>query len=472
MARMEPQIEELHPAPDAWQVARSFAGLPHLLFLDSADHAQPNRFNRYSYVAADPLRWITGRTDNRSPPRMNDLAQLLYDVKFAPVAEVPPFQGGIAGLFGYDLAHLFEKLPRARVPATGPDLAVGVYDWVISWDHVENRAWIVSTGAGIADRAKARLAQVKEWMQNPPGQIEERESTCYMPEPTAYTFERCPNVGSNVTPGQFKAAVARVIEYIRAGDCYQVNLSQQLTCPNTGDLSHLYERLRTRNPAPFAGFLSISSQQQLVSASPEQFLRADATGRVTTRPIKGTRPRSEDPERDAANLTELQASAKDRAENVMIVDLLRNDLGKVCAYGSITVDRICEPESYPTVHHLVSEVNGQLRNDKTPLDLLMAAFPGGSITGAPKIRAMEIIAELEPDARGAYCGSLGYLGFNGTMDLSILIRTMMVDPHCARFSVGAGIVADSDPEREYAETLVKAEGMCRALGVSLSGCWS
>jgi para-aminobenzoate synthetase component 1 len=472
MASMEPLVVELKPAPDAWRVARSFAGLPHLLFLDSANHPQTNRFNRYSYVTADPIRWISARTDDRSPPPLEELAQIMRDVKIQCVAGLPPFQGGISGMFGYELAHLFEKLPHARIESDGPDLAVGIYDWVISWDHVENRAWIVSSGLGDGTRAGNRLAQVKSWLATTPLRTERPDAVCYMPEPSHYSFEVCPIVGSNFTPAEFRAATSRIIEYIHAGDCYQVNLSQQLSCPNTIDVCNIYEQLRSTNPAPFAGFLAINSKQTLLSASPEQFLRVDHTGCVTTRPIKGTRPRSHDPARDAANLAVLQLSEKDRAENVMIVDLLRNDLGKVCEYGSIKVERVCEPESHPTVHHLVSEVTGQLRKGKTALDLLIAAFPGGSVTGAPKIRAMEIITELEPDARGAYCGSLGYIGFNGTMDMNILIRTMTADSITVRFNVGAGIVADSDPEKEYFETLVKAEGMLQALGVSLSDLWS
>jgi para-aminobenzoate synthetase component 1 len=252
-----------------------------------------------------------------------------------------------------------------------------------------------------------------------------------------------------------------VIEYIRAGDCYQVNLSQRLLAPLREHPLDLYGRLRTLNPAPFGAYFDLGDFQ-ILSASPERFLRV-TNGEVETRPIKGTRPRGRTPEEDAALAAELAASPKDRAENVMIVDLLRNDLGRVCEFGSVRVPTLCEVESFRFVHHLVSEVRGKLRPGLGPLDLLAAAFPGGSVTGAPKVRAMEIIAELEPTARGPYCGSLGFVGFDGSMDTNILIRTFTAGRGWVQFPVGGGIVADSDPAREYEETLHKAAGLLRAL---------
>jgi para-aminobenzoate synthetase component 1 len=223
----------------------------------------------------------------------------------------------------------------------------------------------------------------------------------------------------------------------------------------------LYEKLRNRNPAPFAGYFDLGDHA-IVSASPERFLCVRA-GEVETRPIKGTRPRGKTPAEDQRLAHELLASPKDRAENVMIVDLLRNDLGRVCEYGSVRVEALCKLESYPFVHHLVSEVRGQLRAGLGPTNLLRAAFPGGSVTGAPKIRVMEIIAELEQTARGAYCGCLGYLGFDGNMDTNLLIRTFVLSKGWLHFAVGGGIIADSTPEKEYAETWHKAEGLLRAL---------
>jgi para-aminobenzoate synthetase component 1 len=270
-----------------------------------------------------------------------------------------------------------------------------------------------------------------------------------------------PGLTSNFSHAGYLQAVRRAIDSIYAGDVYQVNVAQRLLAPLVDSPIDLYLRLRERNPAPFAAYFDVGDVA-IASASPERFLRVQ-NGEVETRPIKGTRPRWPVPEADMFSAGELRESDKDRAENVMIVDLLRNDLGRVCEYGSVRVIEPLRLETYEFVHHLVSEVRGRLRPDSGPIDLLRAAFPGGSVTGAPKIRAMEIIAELEPTARGPYCGSLGYIGFNGTMDTSILIRTFTCGRGWVQFPVGGGIVAQSSPEREYEETLHKAEGMIRAL---------
>jgi para-aminobenzoate synthetase component 1 len=277
----------------------------------------------------------------------------------------------------------------------------------------------------------------------------------------AYPLPQLPGLSSKFSRGQYLAAVCRAVEYVHAGDCFQVNLSQRLLHPTALPPLKLYRRLRERNPAPFAGYLDLGDFA-VASASPERFVRVEG-GEVETRPIKGTRPRGPTPEEDRVRAAELLHSEKDRAENVMIVDLLRNDLGRVCAYGSVRVAALCRLESYPTVHHLVSEVRGRLRPGLGPVDLLRASFPGGSVTGAPKVRAMEIIAELEPTARGPYCGCLGYVGFDGSADTNILIRTFTVGKGWVQFPVGGGIVADSRPVGEYEETLHKAEGLLRAL---------
>jgi len=257
-------------------------------------------------------------------------------------------------------------------------------------------------------------------------------------------------------------AVARVIEYVYAGDIFQANLSQRLEAPLAGTPFELYRRLRRRNPAPFAAYLAFGDVV-VVSSSPERFLCVDDDRRVETRPIKGTRPRGVGPEHDAALALALAESDKDRAENVMIVDLLRNDLSRVCRPGTVHVPELFALEHYQTVHHLVSTVVGELAREHDALDLLRAAFPGGSITGAPKVRAMQIIAELEPTQRGVYCGSIGYLSATGALDTSIVIRTYLVVGRDVYFQVGGGIVADSDPEQEYRETLDKARGLIAAL---------
>ena len=461
-----PLIEELSPPPDPWATARQLSEWPHLLFLDSADADAPSRLSRYSFVTADPVKWIESRTDDPAPATFADIGKLIEQYPVPPCAV--PFPGGVAGLFGYDLAHLTEKLPRPRFDEfRTPDLAVGVYDWVIGWDHQSKRSWIASTGVGGGNdkqrQAKQRLEGVRQRLR---GKAPEQRMQCgpvfHLDAAYEVTLPDCPGLVSSFPPGGYQAAVRRAIKYIHAGDCYQVNLAQRLAVAGHYDELDLYARLRQRNPAPFAGYLQLE-RFTIASASPERFLSVDAHGRVETRPIKGTRRRLADPVADAAAQAELLASPKDRAENVMIVDLLRNDLGKVCAYGSIQVAKVCALESYRTVHHLVSEIVGQLRPGRTAVDLLAGAFPGGSVTGAPKVRAMEIIAKLEPTARGPYCGSLGYLAFDGSMDSNILIRTITLGNGWAQFPVGAGIVADSDPEQEYEETLAKAEGLLRAL---------
>jgi para-aminobenzoate synthetase component I len=470
-----PVAVELAPAPDPWQVARRLAHLPHLLFLDSSE--KHGEHGRYSYIAAEPdwmsERWV-GR-QSTEPIGIERLCQSGFHHRTIP--GLPPFQGGVAGLFGYGLGRVLERIPPMRFDEFQiPDLATGVYHWVISFDHVQQRAWIVSTGfphsgpALCKERATDRLRRVLTLLALPdssrdlpfPCKSRTDESSIEGLRPQ-YPLPGFPGVTSNFDRAGYEAAVARAVEYIHAGDCFQVNLSQRLLAPLREHPLELYGRLRQLNAAPFAGYFDLGVHQ-ILSASPERFLRVYPDGEVETRPIKGTRPRGATTEDDARLVHELAASPKDRAENVMIVDLLRNDIGKVCEYGSVRVSRVCEVESFRFVHHLVSEVRGKLRPGLGALDLLAAAFPGGSVTGAPKVRAMEIIAELEPTARGAYCGCLGWIGFDGAMDTNILIRTFTASRGCAQFPVGGGIVADSVPAREYEETLHKAEGLLRALG--------
>lgn len=481
-ATVAPCVEELTPFLDPWEVARRLASLPRLLLLESAS-SHPT-LGRYSFVAADPFHWLRARgrilVEAGAEPRWADpfaaLREHLSRWRVETIAELPPFQGGAAGLFGYDLCHHIERLPRPRHDEfETPDLAVGFYDWVIGFDHLQRRAWIVSTGLPETEpdrrrqRAFLRLKAVRHWLTDSDGKngaatVRERENnhSPTIATPTdLFPLPNYPGVFSNFDRAGYLAAGRRAIEYIHAGDCFQVNLSQRLLHRTTLSPLELYARLRARNPAPFAGYFDFG-EGTVVSASPERFLRIK-DGRVETRPIKGTRPRGQTPEEDARRRDELLHSAKDRAENVMIIDLLRNDLGRVCAYGSVQVPAVCRLESYRTVHHLVSEVVGQLRTGLGPVDLLRAAFPGGSVTGAPKVRAMQIIAELEPTARGPYCGSLGYLGFDGSMDTNILIRTFTMGRGWIQFPVGGGIVADSTPEGEYEETIHKAEGLLRAL---------
>jgi para-aminobenzoate synthetase component 1 len=470
-------VQELSPTPEAWDVCRQLAHLPHLLFLDSA--SGPAELGRYSYVTAQPFAclrsrgrqvWLNGEKLRGANP-LAVLAEQLEGFATESITGLPPFQGGVAGLFGYGLCHHLERLPRPRCDEfTVPDLALGFYDWVVAFDHVEERAWLISTGlpertpARRRQRADKRLRSVRQWLRQPPREPRLHLATDELSLDAlsrSYSLPHLPGVHSTFDRPGYLAAVRRAIEYIHAGDCFQVNLAQRLLHPATLPPLELYGRLRERNPAPFAGYFDLGDFV-IASASPERFLHV-RDGKVQTRPIKGTRPRGATPAEDQAQIAELLASPKDRSENVMIVDLLRNDLGRVCRYGSVQVAALCRLESFRTVHHLVSEVRGVLWPGRGPVDLLRAAFPGGSVTGAPKIRAMEIIAELEPTARGPYCGSLGYIGFDGSMDTSILIRTFTVGRGWMQFPVGGGIVADSDPVREYEETWHKAEGLLRAL---------
>ena len=442
-----PVAVELVPATDPWQVARKLAHLPNLLFLDSSEF-HPDR-GRYSYVMAAP---------DAVQPHFQDLNPTEAR---SSIPDLPPFQGGVAGLFGYGLGREFERIPAPRRDEFQvPDQFTGTYVWVVSFDHVLNRAWIVAPD-------RSRLEWVRAQFREPAAQARVNAGPCLrVGLPTLapqYPLPGFPGVTSGFDRSGYEAAVARVVEYIRAGDCYQVNLSQRLLSPLREHPLDLYGRLRQLNPAPFSAYFDLGDFQ-ILSTSPERFLKVE-NGEVETRPIKGTRPRGRTPEEDAALVAELISNPKDRAENVMIVDLLRNDLGRVCEYGSLTVPAVCEVETFRYVHHLVSEVRGKLRPECRPFDLLKAAFPGGSVTGAPKVRAMEIIAELEPTARGPYCGSLGFIGFDGSMDTNILIRTFTAGRGWLQFPVGGGIVADSDPHREYEETLHKAAGLLTALEV-------
>ncbi len=434
------QVLPLVPAPDPFATCVRFSGLPYLLFLDSSAQGA---LSRYSFLAADPVAVA------RTPEAARDM---LRSHRHAPLPGLPPFQGGIAGYVGYDWGAELEHVarPRAdRLTPNLPDVALALYDWVIAWDHLEEKAWLITTGN--EERAAARTAWVRDRLLAPPPAV---------PNHPAHAPE---HPQSSVSRAEFEAGVARIREYIAAGDVYQVNLSQRFHAPFLGSALALYRRLRARNPAPFGAYLEFGDAQ-VASISPERFLRLDATTRAAeARPIKGTRPRGTTAAEDAVLARELLESEKDRAENVMIVDLLRNDLGKVCRPGSVRVPKLFALESHPTVHHLVSTVTGELAEGADAFDLLRAAFPGGSVTGAPKIRAMQIIAELERAPRGLYCGAIGYVSASGAMDFNIPIRTIVLRDGSATFPAGAGIVWDSEPAAEYDETLAKARTMIEAL---------
>jgi para-aminobenzoate synthetase component 1 len=474
---ISPEILELRPAPTAVEVFRALSDGPHCLFLDSALRHQ--QLGRYSYVTADPF--VYRQFTLLTPDPLARLAADLETLGGERVAELPAFQGGAAGLLGYDLARSLEALPAPRCDDFQcPVLAYGLYDVVVAFDHLTERAWIVSQGwpAQSVSQRRERAGDRLEVFRRRIAKVTkgEREGHATGPRSTAappptpialsgaeanYTVPGHRKLLSNFTAEGMQATVARGIESIRAGDIFQVNLAQRLLYPARDGAQSLYERLRHDNPAPFAGYFDLGDRQ-IVSASPERFLQVDDR-HVETRPIKGTRPRGQGAEADLFIGDDLRESEKDRAENVMIIDLMRNDLSRVCEDDSVVVSQLCALETYQYVQHLVSAVTGRLAADRGLIDLLRAAFPGGSITGAPKIRAMQIIADLEPHARGAYCGSLGYMSWDGAMDSSILIRTITASGGWWQFPVGAGIVAQSDPRREYEEMWDKAEGLLQAV---------
>ncbi len=378
---------------------------------------------------------------------------------------LPPFLGGAVGYFGYDLGRLLESL-SATNPAdeTLAELDVGFYDWVLAADHLSGENWLVATGlpAGTEAAARARLAEIEARLDAPARASKEPEGSkesgrARDPKPLRFR--------SNVSKADYLEAVRRAKEYIAAGDIYQVNLSHRLEGEWTDSAWPLYERLREASPVSYGAYLDLG-EGKVLSASPELFLRLDGR-RVQTRPIKGTRPRGRTPEEDRMLGAELLSSEKDRAENLMIVDLLRNDLGKVCRVGSVHVPELFGIEGYSTVWQMVSTVRGELRSGLGAVELLRACFPGGSVTGCPKIRAMEIIEELEPVRRGVYCGSIGYISFGGAMVTSIVIRTLVLQQGKIHLQVGGAIVSDSDPEAEYEETLAKSRAALHALGTEL-----
>ncbi|WP_417390722.1 aminodeoxychorismate synthase component I [Gimesia sp.] len=471
-----PLVEELIPCPDLEQLLLEFAGEESLLVLDSA--RQSSLQGHYSYLMCNPLT----RTQIQTAELGSDPFALMREVQARHQVEsipgLPPFQGGFAGLLSYELGRCWEEFPRATQDEFQlPDFAVGFYDWVIAWDHHQHRAWLIVQGFEpslnsqqyelATQRSQSVKARIDAVLFDPSRKIDHRPLQNLEPPlprealSSAFPLEGYPHIFSNFSKAEFQKRVAKIIEYIYAGDIFQANFSHRLLSPTTTHPAELYLNLRAKNPAPFAGYFAWDDWAVL-SASPERFLNV-SDNEVETRPIKGTRRRKYVPEADLLTRDELRESEKDQAENVMIVDLLRNDLSRVCQPGSIRVPHLCSVETYETVQHLVSEVRGQLKPDQTVWDLLAAAFPGGSITGAPKVRAMEIIAELEPTVRGPYCGCLFYAGLNGEFDSNILIRTFTVRKGWIQFPVGGGIIAQSQPRLEYEETLHKAAGMIAAL---------
>ncbi len=489
---MRPLIQEIASAHTPESLVGQLTGEDHVVLLHTSSFESPQA--RYSVVAARPFLVFRsyGSRCEVTRPRTPDpgprtqfgnpwhiLDALLARCELLDEIDLPFPLGGCFGGWGYDLKNFTEpKLARRAVNDLElPDCCVGFFDSLAVFDHQLDKTFVVSTGLD-ADGARSE-GRAGEQMGFWTIQLQSRPANAGptvlsagpggFPADPGKTRQECPRNSqagkpawhSNLSRADFLSAVDRAQRYIRAGDIYQVNLSQRLTAPCDFSGWELFRRLGAVSPAPFSAFLKFDDFQ-LASSSPELFLRLSGS-HIMTRPIKGTRPRGADPTRDAQLAYELQTSAKELAELVMITDLLRNDLGKVCEFGSVQTPELARLEQFAQVQHLVSTVEGRLRTDVTHLAALAACFPGGSITGAPKFRAMEIIDELEPLTRGPYCGCHGYLGFNRESQLSITIRTAICKDGLAHFNVGAGIVADSVPEAEYEETLAKAAGFLAAL---------
>jgi para-aminobenzoate synthetase component I len=435
------------------------ADQPWAVFLDSGF---PNsNQGRYDIIAADPVCTLVTHGDITEITRDNltvksgadpfDLVKQQLASDFSRVDDLP-FNGGAIGYFSYDLARRLETLPVIAEDAEHiADMAIGIYEWAVIVDHQQQKSYLVGHNCE-GEKWRSLIAQFS--------QLPDQQRQKHGP------FNVVGDIHSNMDKVLYNQAFERIKQYLKEGDCYQVNLTQRFAARCEGDPWMAYQLLRKLNSAPFSCYLNFP-EVQILSSSPERFLKL-TQGLVETKPIKGTRPRKPNAAEDQQQIKSLENSHKDRAENLMIVDLLRNDIGKSCKKGSVKVPVIFNVESYATVHHLVSTVTGQLADDQHALDLLKSCFPGGSITGAPKIRAMEIIEELEPNRRGIYCGAIGYIGFDGNMDSNIAIRTLVHSGNTIRFWAGGGIVNDSVVEEEYQESFDKAAallGLLRQLTV-------
>ena len=445
--------------PDPADALRILSRDPYPFLLESGIRVP--RLGRYSLLGSDPFLVMTtrgreitlrrGDSEETSDGNPFHVLRELLDAYRLPPQEELPFTGGAVGYLSYDLGRFVERLPCTTLDDIGlPELYLAFYDTVLIIDHVEERAHIVAVEQNLRGResAQARTDRLLQRLAEKPP-VDLVASTA------------AGEIACNFTKAEYMRAVQRAKDYITAGDIFQVNLSRRFETKLALPPPELYLRLRDINPAPMAAYLQFD-EGAVISASPERFLKV--RGRhIETRPIKGTRPRGRTPKEDRALAEELLGSEKDNAELAMIVDLERNDIGRVCSYGSVVVTNPCVLESHPTVHHLVATVEGDLHERHDLVDLLKATFPGGSITGAPKIRAMEIIDELEPTRRSVYTGAVGYLGFDGNADLSIVIRTFLATRGRLYFQAGGGIVADSELEMEYDETTHKARALLEAV---------
>ena len=472
---MTPAIDRLPFLPTSSQIAGLLRRSPSGVWLDSSLHHP--ELGRFSLVGLDPFLIFTSRGERcavREKETVRELTgdpwrvlQEMFSHYRTPSAPFPLAHGGAMGYFGYEMGRSLVGLPPGGMPEEPgpPDCWFAFFSSLLVLDHRAGETWLVATGQPDPNSrvlARATLARLARLLAEAcTGRDEEKEAS------PGFLSAR-PTVHSLLDRASYTRVVARAKEYIAGGEIYQVNLSRRIVTAWNGDPIALYLRLREASPAPFGAFLHLDEETALLSASPELFLRIEG-GRVETRPIKGTRPRGRTAAEDRRLAEELLADEKERAELMMVVDLERNDLSRVCLPGTVEVPRVCGLESYPQVHHLVATVTGRLRPGMDALDVLRAAFPGGSITGVPKRRAMEIIEELEPVPRGPYTGSLGYIGFDGRAAFNILIRTGWIHTGRLHFQTGGAVTADADPERVFEETVHKAAGWYAALGLGGDG---
>lgn len=465
-----PVIKKLGKIPHPAKLFPIFQNFKYPVLLDSNTVDSEN--GRYSYLSANPFLVLTStgdhvtidlngkRIEKKSNPFI-ELNNIIEKYKLAPISkaeELPPFQGGLIGYFGYELSKITENIKQSTLRNPDlPDLVLPFYDWVLAHDNVTNNGYIFATGLPNKSKisAKKRITEIMHY-------LESNQNICNNDKKSPVIS----SISSNFSKSKYLNSIKKIQKYIAQGEVYQVNLSQRFQSSFKGNPWVLYSALRESNISAFASYLSFPNAT-ILSFSPEEFLNFEK-GMVLTRPIKGTKPRGVTPQEDEIRAKSLLKSEKDLAENLMIVDVLRNDLGKVCKIGSIKTPYIFKIEKHPSVWHLVSSISGELDPKKNIVDLIESTFPGGSITGAPKIRAMEIIEEIEPHSRGPYCGSIGYISCTGPMKTSIVIRTLIITGEKLYLQVGGGIVADSIPQLELEETHHKASALFTILNKYIS----
>ena len=442
-------IKEINTKLNSFEIYTIFRNEDNSFILDSA--MDPKKLGRYSFIGFNPFKIIKYKNTKENP--LDNLRNELNKYKVENNTHLP-FIGGAVGYLSYDLGNYIEHLPRTAKDDTNVyDLYFGLYNLVIVIDHLENKTYIATPNLNIEKEEKL-IVDIENKIKK--AEINGIEEICYE-EKNVEPIK----LNSNFTKASFENSVRKVQDYIRQGDIYQANLTQRFNGKTTLSSYELYRDLRKVSPAPFGALLNFE-HSKILSNSPERFIKC-IDNKVETRPIKGTRPRGKTIEEDLRLQDELRNSEKDRAELLMIVDLERNDIGRVSKIGSVKVPELFVIEPYANVNHLVATVEGRLKDNLDCIDVIKATFPGGSITGAPKIRAMEIIDELEPTQRNVYTGSIGYIGFNGDMDLNIAIRTIIKQGENVYFQVGGGMTWDSNPEDEYQETLDKAKSIMKAL---------